>query len=117
MNLKDHLNDSLLEQATYTGSDSISKNVNAIIAEITRTKRVLDKKDMRFFNFRRFLLTLGFPSDWSLQKLRNSYFHTDNIDFYRMVIGDNPVTLRQIKIRAKSFLVDVKSWQEWYNSQ
>lgn len=116
-NIKDFLLEAVLEEATYTGSNDITKNVEAIVAEISRTKRVLNKQDIRFVNFRRFLLTLGFPSNWSIQKLRNSYFHTDNVDFYRMVIGDYPVTLRALKLRSKEFIEDVKLWQEWNDTQ
>jgi len=95
---------------TFTGKGGVDENVKAVIDEITRTKQVLNKNSMAFWNFRRFLLTLGFPLDWSRNSLRNSYFQTDNQDFYDMVIGDIPVSLKVIKSRAKLFMMSYKDW-------
>lgn len=99
---------------TFTGKNSIEKNVNAIIDEITRTKKVLDKNDIMFWSFRRFLLTIGFTDTYTHSKLRGAYFREDNEDFYNMIIGKNPVSLTGIKIRAKEFLFAVKEYYRLY---
>lgn len=106
------LKEGLLNHKTYTGSSSIKVNVDAIIDEITKTKNVLDKSSMQFWNYRRFLLTLGFVG-WTRHNLRDTYFKQDTEDFYHMIIGKKPVSLRAIKLRAKSFLGDVENYNNF----
>jgi len=101
---------------TFTGSTNIEINVNAIIEEIARTKRAISKSDIKFWNFRRFLMTLGVKNDWSDHQIQDAYFKEDTRDFYWMVIGRKPVTMKALRLRSKSFLRTVNEYAKRYDT-